>query len=200
MTDLFAQKAAEWDQLPFPQAISAGVGHALKTHVTFEPEWQVMDFGAGTGLVASVVAPHVANVVAVDVSESMLAALAAKPELQGRVEPICQDILTTPLGRHFDLIVSAMAMHHVADTSLLLRRFADHLNPGGRVALADLDAEDGTFHPPETEGVFHAGFDRAAFGGLLAEAGFEDVAFTTALEVSREGKRYPIFLVTARKG
>ena len=200
MTDLFAEKAAEWDQLPIPQAISAGVSEALRAQVPFDSAWQVMDFGAGTGLVASAVAPHVAGVCAVDVSASMLAALAAKPELAGRVEPICQDILAAPLGRRFDLIVSAMAMHHIEDTKLLLRRFADHLVPGGRVALADLDAEDGSFHPPTIEGVFHAGFERAAMTELLREAGFVDIAFTTAVEVHKEGKAYSIFLVTATRG
>ena len=54
---------------------------------------RVMDFGAGTGLVCAHVAPHVATVYAVDISEAMLAQLAAKPELRGKVEIRCQDIL-----------------------------------------------------------------------------------------------------------
>ncbi|NIV32583.1 MAG: methyltransferase domain-containing protein, partial [Anaerolineae bacterium] len=66
------------------------------------------------------------------------------------------------LERQFDLIVSAMALHHVEDTERLLQRFHQHLSPGGGIALADLDQEDGSFHPPEVEGVFHDGFDRTA--------------------------------------
>ncbi|MCA9634511.1 MAG: class I SAM-dependent methyltransferase [Myxococcales bacterium] len=200
MADLFHDKAAEWDQRPIPAQISEGVFRALREAVDFSGGLRVMDFGAGTGLVCSKIAPLVDRVLAVDISEAMLAQLAAKPELQGKVEIRCQDILHAPLGETVDLVVSAMAMHHVEDTDALLRTLHDHLAPGGRVALADLDAEDGSFHPPDTQGVFHAGFDRDDLRARLAAAGFVDVEFTTACEVHRDARGYPIFLALARKG
>ena len=49
----------------------------------------------------------------------------AKPELVGKVEPVCQNILEVPLGRRVELIVSAMAMHHVEDTAALARTLFD---------------------------------------------------------------------------
>lgn len=195
--DLFADKADDWDTRPFPVQISEGVSAALLARVPLTPDLTVMDFGAGTGLITGHVAPHVKQVLAVDVSQSMLDKLAAKPELQGRVEVHCQDILDTPLDTPVDLVVSAMAMHHVEDTAALFRALHDQLTPGGRVALADLDTEDGTFHPPGMEGVFHHGFDREALGALLTDAGFTDVVFETATEVDKDDQRYPIFLVTA---
>jgi SAM-dependent methyltransferase len=127
----------------------------------------------------------------------MLTQLKAKPGLASRVEIHCQDILEQPLTDKVDLVTSAMAMHHVKDTPALLKALHDHLVPGGRIALADLDVEDGTFHPPGIEGVFHHGFDRVVLGAQLAAAGFVDVAFTTACTVSRDERPYPIFLVTA---
>ena len=33
------------------------------------------------------------------------------------------------------------------------------MEPGSKVALADFDAEDGTFHPEDIEGVNYDGFD-----------------------------------------
>ena len=199
MTDLFHDKAAAWDTRPVPQQISAGIAAALASAVSFDPGARVLDFGAGTGLLTGHVAPHVASVLAVDVSPAMLAQLAAKPELQGKVTIVCQDIVHAPLGQTVDMIVSAMAMHHVADTRALVRAFHDHLVPGGCVALADLDTEDGSFHPPEAEGVHHAGFDRAALATLLEEAGFCDVSVHTACEVLKYGRTYPIFLLTASR-
>ena len=200
MRDLFEDKAAEWDSRPVPQQISEGVFGALEAAVALSPELTVMDFGAGTGLVATQVAPRVRQILAVDVSPAMLDKLAQKPELQGRAQVFCQDILDAPLGQQVDLIVSAMAAHHVEDTERLLQALFDHLRPGGTLALADLDAEDGSFHPPGIEGVFHDGFDRAALGEKAAAAGFADVAFVTACEVEREaGRRYPIFLLTATR-
>ncbi|MCB9745743.1 MAG: methyltransferase domain-containing protein [Alphaproteobacteria bacterium] len=199
MADLFADKAQEWDSRPIPAQISEGVGAALVEHVALRGDLRVMDFGAGTGLVCAKIAPQVGKVLAVDISEAMLQQLACKPELQGRVEVRCQNILEQPLAEQVDLVVSAMAMHHVEDTRALMATLYAHLSPGGQVALADLDKEDGDFHPPGIEGVFHAGFEREALGALMQEAGFEAPAFVTACEVDKEGKRYPIFLVTARK-
>lgn len=200
MSDLFHDKAADWDARPVPQQISEGVGAAMLDVLTLAPTATVMDFGAGTGLVAAQIAPKVARVLAVDVSPAMLAQLAAKPALQGKVETVCQDILSAPLGRQVDVVVSAMAAHHVQDTAGLFAALAAHLRPGGQLALADLDAEDGSFHPPGIEGVFHAGFDRAAIAAHAEAAGFSEVGFRTACTVEKEGRPYPIFLLTARRG
>ena len=199
MNDLFQHKAGDWDARPAPVQISAGVGRALLERVTLRDDMTVMDFGAGTGLICAHVAPHVGRVYAVDVSAAMLEQLTAKPELQGKVEAMHVDILITPLPHQIDLIVSAMAMHHVEDTDRLLQAFADHLAPGGKVALADLDSEDGSFHPPDTEGVYHHGFDRDALRAQLEAHGFSDIDFTTAVDVDRDGERYPVFLVTATR-
>ena len=199
MNDLFQHKAGDWDRRPAPVQISTGVGRTLLERVDLRDDMTVMDFGAGTGLICAHVAPHVGRVYAVDVSAAMLEQLVAKPELQGKVEAMHVDILATPLPQQVDLIVSAMAMHHVEDTNRLLQAFAEHLAPGGTVALADLDSEDGSFHPPDTEGVYHRGFDRDALREKLEAHGFADIEFTTAVEVDRDGKRYPVFLVTATR-
>lgn len=199
MNDLFRDKAADWDERPVPAQISEGVFAAIVARLSFDATQDVLDFGAGTGLLASKLAPHARRILAVDISAAMLEKLAAKPELAGKVEPICADIVAQPLSARVDRIVSAMAMHHVEDTDALLRALHLHLRPGGRLALADLDAEDGSFHPPGTEGVFHAGFDRAELARALEAAGFVEVAFETACVVHREGRDYPVFLATAAK-
>lgn len=197
MNDLFADKAADWDTLPLPRQLSEGIGAAIAARVTLSPAQTVLDFGAGTGLLTERIAPRVAGVIAVDVSAAMLAQLAAKSELQGRVETLCQNLLDAPLDRRVDLVVSAMAMHHVEDTARLLTTLHDHLAPGGRIALADLDREPGDFHPPAVEGLFHHGFDRTALADGLRAAGFAEIVIETACTVSREGRNYRVFLATA---
>lgn len=199
MSDLFKEHAEEWDTRPIPAQISHGVVNALKEAVDFSPDQTVLDFGAGTGLLGAKLAPQVGHILAVDISEAMLAQVASKPELAGKVEIFCQDILERPLGRQADLIVSAMAMHHVEDTEALFGALYAHLSPGGRIALADLDKEDGDFHPPGIEGVYHAGFERESLRAIAEAAGFSDLEFVTACEVTKEEKRYPIFLMTATK-
>ena len=159
----------------------------------------VMDFGAGTGLITAQIAPKVKRVVAIDTSQAMLDKLANKPELETRIDIICQDIIENPIDARFDLIMSAMTLHHVENTSQLIERFAEHLNEDGVVALADLDKEDGSFHPANTQGVFHSGFDRDALGSLLEKHGFREIEFFTAHTINGDEKDFPVFLVTARK-
>ncbi len=199
MGDLFAEKAEDWDRNDIPRQISAAVGATLLAQVPLHGDMQVMDFGAGTGLISSQVAPRVKRIVAVDISEAMLDKLRAKPELQGKVSMCCQDILETPLAERFDLIMSAMALHHVEDTDRLLQRFAEHLREGGMLALADLDKEDGRFHPQNTPGVYHAGFERDDLQARLERQGFAEVRFHTACTINKEGRDYPVFLLTARR-
>lgn len=199
MTDLFAAKAGDWDADDAKVQLSRGISEAMLASVDFHTGMKVMDFGAGTGLVCGHIADKVGHVLAVDISPSMLEQLSAKPELKGKVEVLCQDILEKAAGHTFDAIISAMAMHHVEDTDAMLAAFADHLHPGGIVALADLDSEDGTFHPADIEGVYHSGFDRDAFAEKLKKAGFIDISFITAYTVLKDGKTFPIFLVTATR-
>ena len=95
--------------------------------------------------------------------------------------------------------MSALAMHHVKDISKRIQRFSEHLSHGALIALADLDNEDGSFHPKDTEGVFHFGFERNPLQIILEKHGFREIKFITAHTINKEGKKYPIFLVTATK-
>jgi len=98
----------------------------------------------------------------------------------------------------FDLVVSSMTLHHVADLTTLFARFHAHLRPGGRVAVADLDREDGTFHTPDVTDVFHLGFDRAELKAQLSHAGFDDLTDATAFVDRRNDRDYPVFLISGR--
>jgi putative AdoMet-dependent methyltransferase len=199
MSDLFNEKAKDWDANERKQLISSAVGAAILKNVPLNPQMDVMDFGAGTGLISVHVVPFVHKIVAVDTSKAMLEKLTEKPELQDKVEAVCQDITDKPIDDKFDLIISALALHHVEDTLKLITTFFEHLKPGAKVALADLDKEDGSFHPKGSEGVFHSGFDRDELQTLLEKNGFYDVQFFTVHTMQKNDKQYPIFLVVATK-
>ncbi len=199
MTDLFDEKSKDWDANELVAMLSSAIGTSILENIPLHDQMRVMDFGAGTGLISSQVAPRVKKILAVDTSEAMLNKLASKPELHAKVEVLCQDIIDNPLDEKFDLIISAMAMHHVKDTARLIQRFSEHLNSGALIALADLDKEDGSFHPVETEGVFHHGFDRNELQTILEKQGFSGINFVTAHTINKEEKIFPVFLVTATK-
>jgi putative AdoMet-dependent methyltransferase len=199
MTDLFEEKAKDWDANERINKLAAAITASILEQVPLHGQMTVLDFGGGTGLISAGIAPRVNRIVAVDTSQAMLDKLAEKTDLKDKVEVVCRDILENPLDLRFDLIVSAMTMHHVEDTSRLIPSFSEHLNESGMVALADLDKEDGSFHPAGTEGVFHSGFDRDDIRNLLENHGFKEIEFFTAHSMAREGKDYPVFLVTASK-
>ena len=122
MSDLFAEKAKDWDKSEQKTGMAAAIGSAIFEHVALNESMTVLDFGAGTGLIAAQLAPRVKHIVAIDTSQAMLDKLAQKSELKGKVEMLNRDIIERPLDKTFDLIVSAMAMHHVEDTAKLLDR------------------------------------------------------------------------------
>ena len=193
MTDLFNEKAKDWDANEMRTMLSSAIGLSILAHVSLHEQMRVMDFGGGTGLISSQVAPLVKKIVAVDISEAMLNKLVAKPELQNKVEIVCQDIIEKPIADNFDLIMSAMAMHHVKDTSKLIQRFSEHLSPGAFIALADLDKEDGSFHPEDSEGVFHLGFKRNELQIILEKYGILFFLFINSMRSYKLNFSEPIF-------
>jgi len=199
MTDKFKEKAKDWDVNDRIKQLSSAIGSCIIKNVELNSQMHVMDFGAGTGLITSQVASYVNKITAVDISQSMLEQLIAKQELKDKVEALCQDITSEPTGIKYDLIMSAMAMHHVEDTDNMVKQFAAHLKSGAKIALADLDKEDGSFHPKGIEGVYHDGFERNKFCATLEQHGFKDVKFETAHTVQGENRPYPIFLALATK-
>lgn len=200
MADLFSEKSKDWDRNERRQMLAKAIGSSLKENISLNTDMDVMDFGAGTGLLCAQIAPEVNKIIAVDTSDSMLEKLSQKDDLKSKVETLNQDIIENPLAMKFDLIMSAMTMHHVEDTGRMLGVLKANLKPNGYVALADLDAEDGTFHPKEAQGIFHHGFARDDLKAKMEKAGFVDISFTTAITIPKEGRDFPVFMMTAKAG
>lgn len=197
----FDEVAATWDEQPRRLKLASAVAEAIRRNVDLSPDLHILDFGCGTGLVTLALQPFVGRVTGADTSEGMLGQLRRKIE-----ERRLRNVDTVHLGpatpfapdERYDVVVSSMALHHVEDLAPLFRRFHEVLRSGGRVALADLDREDGSFHD-DARGVFHLGFDRADVASRLAAAGFVDVAVDTATVDHKNDRDYPVFLVTGRR-
>jgi trans-aconitate methyltransferase len=134
-----------------------------------------------------------------DTSEGMLAVLREKIAATGapNLHPLRLDLQVDAHAERYDLLCSLMTLHHIPDTTAILARFHEALTPGAWLALADLDAEDGSFHGPEVD--VHPGFDRATLQAQLEAAGFEAIHFSTPCEVRKGDRVYPVFLVVARR-
>lgn len=197
MPERFNQAAETWDQNSTKVRLAHAIADGILKKIPLNAKMHLMDFGAGTGLLSEPIISRIGRLTAVDLSEKMLQQLQAKPAFKHKAETLCRDILAHPLAQRFEGIISAMALHHVENTRLLLRTFAAHLRPGGFIALADLDSEDGSFHSHGNEGVFHFGFEREALKKLLEGCGFENIAFETVFVFEKKRASYPVFLLTA---
>jgi 2-polyprenyl-3-methyl-5-hydroxy-6-metoxy-1,4-benzoquinol methylase len=202
----FDKDAAQWDANPGKVMLASDVGAAIIREVKLTSNMDVMDFGCGTGLITLKLQPLVKSITGLDSSQGMLDALRHKvgQHALNNVFTRFVDLETGGLAEgSYDLIVSSMALHHVPDTLALFKQWSALLRPGGHVAFADLDAEDGSFHSDKT-GVFHFGFDRENLKRMLFEAGFDDFGATTASVISKDVKgrsamEYPVFLITAKR-
>jgi tRNA (cmo5U34)-methyltransferase len=199
----FDQAAASWDQEPRRVRLAQEVARAIAQAVPLGPAMEVLDFGCGTGLLSLNLRHLVGRITGADTSRGMLRALEAKVAALGssnvttwHLDP--QDNQTLPGS--YDLIVSNMTLHHVEDVPGLLARLAAALKPGGHLALADLDPEQGQFHPDEA-GVFHHGFERAWLRQQMRAVGLTQVQERTAAVMNkpaRDGvpRDFSIFLLT----
>jgi len=199
----FDAAAATWDQNQTRQKLAQELVSAIRAAVVFRGTETLLDFGTGTGALALGLARQVKRVVAVDSSAGMLEVLRGKLREAGlsHVEPCLWDLTThpePPAELSADIIVSGMALHHIADTAAFARSLWQLLVPGGRLALCDLFAEDGSFHGDNT-GVEHFGFEPEELLRVFGAAGFEGLRIETATTVVRsrpEGERsYPVFLL-----
>lgn len=103
----------------------------------------VVDLGAGTGFISLALASAASTVLAVDLSDEMLAVLRADAMAkdQTNVQTRLADLATFDLpAGSVDLVVSSYALHHLVDEDKrrLVARMHTWLAPGGRVVLADM--------------------------------------------------------------
>jgi len=199
----FDERAREWDT---PERISraARVAAAIEGAVPLELTDRLVDVGAGTGLIGLALVDDVREVVLLDPSAGMIEVATEKLATSGlrSVSAVRHDLLVDPPPADpFDVAVSLLVLHHLEDTAAALAAIRELLVPGGRIALADLDTEDGSFHSADAEGIHHRGFDRAAVAKLAESVGFVEVATRTATVIDEEagGGGFPVFLLTGRR-
>ena len=106
---------------------------------------RVLDIATGGGHTALAFAPHVAEVVASDLTPDMLAAARRFVESQGvgNVSFELADAEDLPFtDASFDMVTCRVAAHHFADIGAFALETARVLRPGGRLLLSDTVAPE----------------------------------------------------------
>jgi len=205
MQNYFDSVAQNWDDNQLHHLRTEAIANEIRTLVEKKEGLTALEFGAGTGLLSMALKDLFSEITLMDNSLHMICTTIeklAETEIQHLVPFYFQlekkdyDIKT------FDVIFSQMAMHHVVEVENVISKFYKMLAKGGKLLIADLYSEDGTFHDRAFEG--HFGFDPDEFAQLLAKHGFTQVKHYKCFEIPKEMadktiKRFPIFLMYAEK-
>lgn len=167
------RKAEQYDQRPFIQNLAQGAGLALSAKVGLQSQWDILDFGCGTGLVLQRVADNVHAAVGIDSGQGMVHVLSQK-KLKN-VTACCMELSpANTLQQHcrqhglsandapqsFDLVYSSMTLHHLQDIVATVKMLKAYLKPGGALVAFDFEKgpESMLFHPqPISPSVYHKG-------------------------------------------
>ena len=199
----FDERARDWET-PARAAQAGTVAAAIRVALPLDRRHRLVDVGAGTGLLGRTLANDVGEVVLIDPSIGMIEVANQRLAESGpsSVRAVRHDLLADPPpAEPFDVAVSLLVLHHLADTRAALAAILALLVPGGWLGLADLETEDGSFHPADAEGIHHLGFDRERLETLAVSVGFTDVATRTAMIIDDAvgTGAFPVFLLTARR-
>ena len=200
-TSRFERAAARWEEKPRRIDRTRDVAEAIREAVALSPEMTALEIGCGSGLVTMALCEDLGTIVALDTSEEALKALQAKIDDMGvsNITPLRLDLTVDPLpDLQVDVIFSSMALHHIADPARMVKRAARLLRPGGVMCIADLDAEDGSYHGDNGEKVHH-GFSSGQMAAFFAAAGLQPVGSGVAHTIERSRPdggtdAYPVLL------
>jgi SAM-dependent methyltransferase len=169
----FGRHAGEWDQV---RARLFGAGFTVQSLLRLLPRrWTVADLGCGTGNVAELLAPCVAQVVAVDTSEAMLSAAKKRLAAYDNVTFVEGTLDKLPLKPGaVDAAVCMLVMHHLEEPAAAIKEMRRVLRPEGAALVVDM-VEHSRSEFRTTMGHRHLGFSQDGMMRMFREAGFRDV-------------------------
>jgi len=167
-------------------AVNAGFNDVLLAAADLSPGDRVLDVGCGNGRISRLMAPHVAHVTGVDLSEPMLARARATAADVRNATFEHGDAQVFPFPPHaFDVAVSRFGVMFFADPVAAFANIRGALRPGGRLAflsmrdLGDLAGVFAAFGGSPMSTSTETGplslSDPAVIDRVLTGAGFTDV-------------------------
>jgi tRNA (cmo5U34)-methyltransferase len=201
----FDLAAKDWDKNPMHWERSEAIANLLVKEVPLKQEMKALEYGAGTAILSFMLHEHFTEITLMDSSQEMVKVMNQKIAQTNikNLKPLLFDLEQSDYtAQKFDLVFTQMVLHHVTDIEGILNKFHQLLNPGGYLAIADLYAEDGSFHGEEFTG--HKGFAPEQLAKTLEKLKFGGITHKQCYCINRvqeNGKEqgYPIFLLTATR-
>jgi 2-polyprenyl-3-methyl-5-hydroxy-6-metoxy-1,4-benzoquinol methylase len=158
----FKDAAKTWDNDRTRQRNRAFANALAPIIAPFQQNLRLLDFGCGTGLLSEPFAADARELLGIDSTKEMLDQFDQRYENLDHARSFCVNLEEQPQalkGKEFDIVISAMAFHHLKNPLAVLDVLKSALSPSGKICILDLDQEDGSFHAdPKAMGVHHFGF------------------------------------------
>ena len=198
----FDNVAHDWEAKTSRVQIAKSSVDNIKEIVDLKPNFKILDYGCGTGLIGFGLSNETNTVLGMDYSSGMVEKFNEKAKELNftNISAIKHDINKEDLPKNeFDLIAISMTLHHIKDTEMFIKKAKSSLKNGGHLCINDLVKEDGTFHDEhKNEGVEHFGYDKEELCNLIKNNGFEIIEYKIVYTDHRNNKDYPIFQIIAK--
>ncbi len=195
----FDKLATQWDLNPRRVESALKTTRKIKTLIDLKDK-DILDYGSGTGLVSFDFFEEANSLTAMDNSQGMLDELERKvlQENISNIKTFLHDANNDMLPKNsFDLIVTAMTLHHIKKPDEFILNAVKALTKEGCLAISDLESEDGTFHGSGHDDVEHFGFDKEQIQHWFEEAGLEMVYLETN-ETIKKHQDFNVFLAIGK--
>lgn len=204
MNNYFDSVASQWDQNHLKVERAEVTAQKIKD-VSFKSYSSLVDFGSGTGLLGVQLRDVFEKVHLIDSSSEMLKVAQTKIAEAGlcNIETHHIDRLAD-LTSNYSAIATLMTLHHVEDVNQFFVESFNILDDSGVLIIADLLAEDGSFHKNNPAFNGHNGFDISELSDIAEKNGFIVQSVEQYYEIWQENFEnekvaYPLFFFVAIK-
>jgi len=204
MNSYFDNLAEGWDNNPLKVERATLTANKIKD-IKLHANNSCIDFGSGTGLLGVQLKDNFTQVHLVDASNEMLRVARDKLTNAAISNVTTQHVagLSLVKGQH-SAIVTLMTLHHLDDINAFFTDAYCCLEAKGTLAIADLYAEDGSFHKHDPSFTGHNGFQPEQLAAMAERAGFTVEKIEPYYEIRQanfagEEVAYPLFMLVARK-
>ncbi len=195
----FDKLATQWDLNPDRVKSALKTTRKIKELIDIQ-DMDILDYGSGTGLISFDLFEQANFITAMDSSQGMLTQMQKKID-EAKITNIKTALhdadVDTFIKDSFDLIVTAMTLHHIKNPLEFIINIVSALKKGGYLVISDLESEDGTFHSDGNDGVEYFGFDKGQIKDYFKKAGLEIVYLETN-ETIKKHRDFHLFLAIGR--